>query len=124
MPWHVTLEALSLMTLRSMSERPCETSTNISATGKPATSEPTIDKSYIESPNTVETPKSFGAADLPISPAYIPIERGGTMGLSPEGDTFPVTHGDGLTILDEYFEEYTRRAGQVADVHGRVYRSS
>jgi hypothetical protein len=99
----------------SMSEPPGETSTNISATGTPATSEPTIDKSYIESPNTVETPKSFGAADLPISPTHIPIEGGGTMGLSPEGDMFPVSHGDGLTIFDEYFEESAIGSGSVGN---------
>lgn len=103
------------VTDESMSEPPGETSTNISATGKPATSEPTIDKSYIESPNTVETPKSFGAANLPASPTHIPIEGGGTMGLSPEGDMFPVTHGDGLTILDEYFEESAIGSGSVGN---------
>lgn len=54
----------------SMSEPPGETLTNISATGKPATSEPAVDKSYIESPNIVETPKPFGASDLPTSPTY------------------------------------------------------
>lgn len=35
------------------------------------------------------------------------------MGLSSEGDMFPVTHGDGLTILDEHFEESAIGSGSV-----------
>ena len=64
-------------------------------------------------------PKTFGASDLPTSPTHIPIEGGEIMGMSPEGDMFPMTHGDGLTILDEYFEESAIGSGSVNNVEER-----
>ena len=60
-----------------LSELPGETPTNTS--GKPATSKPTVDKAFIESPNPVEAPKSFNTADLPTSPTHIQIEGGEIM---------------------------------------------
>jgi hypothetical protein len=97
----------------STSETPNETSTNPSATSTPATGEPPIDKSYIDSPNTIEAPKSPGTADLPTSATHIQIEGGEIISASPEDDIFPMTLDDGLTILDEYFER---------SVSGRVVR--
>ena len=99
-----------------MSKPPSETSTNISTTSKPATSEPIIDKSYIESPNIVETPKSFSVANILISPIHILIEGSGTMGLLLKGNMFLVIHGNGLMILDKYFKESTISLGSMGNV--------
>lgn len=95
------------------SETSVETPANPTATGKSATSEPTIAKSYIENPNTGETPKSFGATDLSSSATHIQIEGGEIMGALLEGDMFQMTLGDGLTILDEYFGEPNISSGSV-----------
>ena len=40
------------------------------------------------------------------------------MSLSPKGDMFPMTHGDGLTILDEYFEESAIGSGPANNAEG------
>jgi hypothetical protein len=50
-------------------EHPSETPTNASAT-----SEPTIDKSSVNCPDTAEAPDSFDTDNLPTSAIYIQIE--------------------------------------------------
>ena len=102
----------------SSSETRSETPTNPSATGKPATNELSIDKSYIDSPNTVEAPKSPSAADLPTSATHIQIKGREIINASPEGDVFPMTLDDGLTILDEYFERSAIGSGCANDAEG------
>jgi hypothetical protein len=94
----------------STSETSSETPTNPSAT-----SEPTIDKSYIDNPNIVGAPKSSSAADLPMSATHIQIEGGEIISSSPEGGMFPMTHDDGLAILDEYFEQSAIGLGPAND---------
>jgi hypothetical protein len=102
----------------STSETAAETSANSLTNGKSATSEPAINRSYINNTNTVEAPESSNVADLPTSAIHIQIEGGEIMSLSPKGDMFPMTHGDGLTILDEYFEQSATGSGPANDVEG------
>jgi hypothetical protein len=102
----------------STSETAAETSANPPANGKSATSEPAINRSYIDNTNTVEAPESSNAADLPTSATHIQIEAGEIMSLSPKGDMFPMTHGDGLTILDEYFEQSAIGSGPANNAEG------
>jgi hypothetical protein len=95
-----------------------ETSANLPMAGKSATSEPAINRSYIDNTNTLEAPKPPNAADLQTSDTHVQIEGGGIMSLSPKGNMFPLTHGDGLTILDEYFEQSAASSGPVNNAEG------
>jgi hypothetical protein len=86
------------------SETAVETSTNATATSKSTTSEP-VNKSHIDNTNTLEAPKPSDTADVPTSATHIQIEGGEIISRSPDGDIFPMTHGEGLNILDNYFEQ-------------------
>jgi len=74
------------------SEHPTKTPTNASATGIPATSEPSVD-----CPDT-EALDSSGTDDLPTSAAHIQIEGDGTV-----DDMSPATHRAGYDILNDFF---------------------
>ncbi|KAM3064611.1 hypothetical protein ACMFMF_011901, partial [Clarireedia jacksonii] len=100
------------------SETVVETSANPSATSKSTTSEPATNRPYINNTNTVEAPKPSDAADLPMSATHIQIEGGEIMSLSPDGDMFPITHGDGLNILDKYFGQSAIGLGPAKDTEG------
>ncbi|TVY71303.1 hypothetical protein LSUE1_G004472 [Lachnellula suecica] len=67
---------------------------------------------------SIGTLQSSKAADLPTSPTHLDIEGGGIVSLSPKGDMFPMTHGDGLNILDEYFQQRPMSSGPANNVEG------
>lgn len=87
----------------STSEPVAKTSANSPMTGTSATSEAAINRLYIDNTNTANALESSNVADLPTSPTHVNVEGGGIVSLLPKGDMFPITHGDGLNILDEYF---------------------
>jgi hypothetical protein len=99
-------------------EAPSESPTTASATGTSTMSQPTIDKSSIDCLNIAEAPKSSGTDDLPTSAIHIQIEGGEITGASPADDMFPMTHGDGFAILNEFFEQFAIGSGPVSDVEG------
>lgn len=102
----------------STSELAAKIPANSPTTGTPATSEAAIDRSYIDNTNTVDALESSNVADLPKSATHVDIGGGGIVSLSPNGDMFPMTHGDGLNILDEYFEQSPIVSGPANDVEG------
>jgi hypothetical protein len=102
----------------SMSEPVTETSANLPVIRKSATSEPAINRSYIDNTNTVNTLEPSNVADLLISPIHVDIEGGVIVSLLPKGDMFPMTHGDGLNILDEYFQQSPISPGPANDIEG------
>jgi hypothetical protein len=102
----------------STSETATETSANPPANSKSATSEPAINRLYIDNTNTVEAPESSNTADLPMSATHIQIEAGEIISLLPKGDMFSITYGNGLTILDEYFEQSAIGSGPANNAEG------
>jgi hypothetical protein len=102
----------------STSETAAEIFTHLSAFSQSATSEPIINKLYIDNTNTVEAPESSNAADLPTSATHIQIEDSEIINLSPKGDIFLITHGDGLTILNEYFKQFAIGSDSVNNAEG------
>jgi hypothetical protein len=57
-------------------------------------------------------------ANLPTFAIYIQNRGGEIMSLSLKGDMFPMTHGDGLTILDEHFGQSAIGSGPANNVEG------
>ena len=94
-----------------LSEHPSETPTNASATSTPSTSEPTIDKSSADCPDTVEALDSSGTDDLPTSATHIQIEGDETV-----DSMSPTTHRAGYDILNEFFGQPAIGPGPVSDV--------
>jgi hypothetical protein len=107
-----------LATVYSTSELVTKISANSPTTSTSATSEAAINRSYIDNTNTVDALKSSNVADLPKSAIYINIKGGGIVSLSPRGDMFPITHRDGLNILDKYFEQSPIGSGPANNVEG------
>jgi hypothetical protein len=95
------------------SEHPSETPTNASAT-----SEPTIDKSSVNCPDTAEAPDSSNTDDLPTSAIHIQIEGDEITSASPADDMFPMTHSDGFAILNEFFEQPAISSRPMSNVEG------
>lgn len=85
--------------------------TPANATGGFILSEPTIDASIPECPDSVIISISGGEADLPTSNQYNDngdSNRDGDIEVidsSPQVDLFPVNHRDGFAIIEEYFEQ-------------------
>ncbi|PQE14720.1 Vacuolar sorting-associated 3 protein [Rutstroemia sp. NJR-2017a BBW] len=100
------------------SETAAETSANPTANSKSTTSEPATNRPYIDNINTVEAPKPSDAADLPTSTTHIQNKGGEIASLPPDGDMFPITHSDGLNILDKYFGQSAIGLGPANDVEG------
>jgi hypothetical protein len=94
-----------------------ETPTNVSATGEFTPSEPTIDVSLLECPNSVIGSISGAVADLPTSNKHTQIGDGDAevISSSPQVDLFPVNHIDGIAILEEYFEQPANHLGFAND---------
>ncbi|KFY85061.1 hypothetical protein V500_08742 [Pseudogymnoascus sp. VKM F-4518 (FW-2643)] len=63
------------------------------------------------------------AADLPTSATHIQIDSYDIISVLPEDGILPMTHGDGLAILDEYFEQPATGAGPVNDADSLGNRS-
>jgi len=102
----------------STSETAAETSVNPPVNGKSATSEPAINRLDVDNINTAEVLESSNVANLPTFAIHIQNEGGEIMSLSPKGDMFPMTHGDGLTFLDEHFGQSAIGSSPVNDVEG------
>jgi hypothetical protein len=100
-----------------------EPATSEPATSKPATSEPASDKPATSSDLPVlcsKTPEASNTlkphkADVPTSATHIQISSSDTISVLLEGGILPMTHSDGLAILDEYFEQPATGAGPAND---------
>jgi len=84
------------------SQHPSETPTNAFAPSIPATSEPAIDESSDDRPNTAEALESSTANDLPIFPTHIQIEADEVV-----DNMSPTAHHAGYNILEDFFEHHS-----------------
>jgi hypothetical protein len=72
----------------------------------------------VNCPDTAKAPDSSNTDDLPTSAIHIQIEGDEITSALLADDMFPITHGDGFAILNEFFEKPAIRSGPLSDVEG------